>query len=128
MTSISPTICVSASAAARDDGEGRHKRVYLAIDRHAGREVGLALIKAEAFDDLGEPRVWREFDAIARVSGHANTVAVETEAGTYDVDTGFVVLNDRNYPNLQRLFAELGVATQPSDMSFSVSDAAGRFE
>jgi eukaryotic-like serine/threonine-protein kinase len=55
-------------------GEGRHKRVYLAIDRHAGREVGLALIKAQAFDDLGEARVWREFDAIARVSGHANTV------------------------------------------------------
>ncbi|HET7049439.1 MAG TPA: serine/threonine-protein kinase [Solirubrobacteraceae bacterium] len=56
-------------------GEGRHKRVYLAIDRHAGREVGLALVKAQAFDDLGEARVWREFDAIARLSGHANTVA-----------------------------------------------------
>jgi serine/threonine protein kinase len=56
-------------------GEGRHKRVYLAIDRHAGREVGLALIKAQAFDDVGELRVWREFDAVARVSGHANTVA-----------------------------------------------------
>jgi len=55
-------------------GEGRHKRVYLAIDGHADREVGLALIKAQAFDDLGEPRVWREFDAVARVSGHANTV------------------------------------------------------
>jgi serine/threonine protein kinase len=56
-------------------GEGRHKRVYLAIDGQAGREVSLALIKAEAFDDLGEARVWREFDAIAQVSGHANTVA-----------------------------------------------------
>jgi hypothetical protein len=56
-------------------GEGRHKRVYLAIDRHAGREVGLALIKAQAFDDLGEARVWREFEAIARISGHTNTVA-----------------------------------------------------
>ncbi len=50
-------------------------RVYLAIDRHAGRKVGLALIKAQAFDDVGELRVWREFDAVARVSGHANTVA-----------------------------------------------------
>jgi serine/threonine protein kinase len=56
-------------------GEGRHKRVYLALDRHAGREVVLALIKAQAFDDLGEARVWWEFDAIERVSGHANTVA-----------------------------------------------------
>ena len=56
-------------------GEGRHKRVYLATDRHAGREVGLALIKAQAFDEVGEARVWREFDAVARVSGHANVVA-----------------------------------------------------
>ena len=68
------------------------------------------------------------FEAAGHAGGHANTVTVETQAGTYDVDTGFVVLNDRNYPNLQRLFAELGVTTQPSDMSFSVSDADGRFE
>jgi uncharacterized protein len=68
------------------------------------------------------------FEAAGHAGGHANTVAVETEAGTHDVDTGFVVLNDRNYPNLKRLFAELEVATQPSDMSFSVSDADGRFE
>jgi eukaryotic-like serine/threonine-protein kinase len=60
---------------ARPIGEGRHKRVYVAIDRHVGREVCLALIKAQAFDDLGEARVWREFEAIAQVSGHANTVA-----------------------------------------------------
>ena len=68
------------------------------------------------------------FEADDHAGGHANTVAVETDAGRWDVDTGFVVLNDRNYPNLERLFAELGVATQPADMSFSVSDAKGRFE
>lgn len=56
-------------------GEGRHKRVYLAIDQRIGGEVALALIKAEAFDDLGEARVWAEFAAAARVSGHVNTVA-----------------------------------------------------
>jgi predicted NAD/FAD-binding protein len=68
------------------------------------------------------------FEAGEHAGGHANTVTVETESGRWHVDTGFVVLNDRNYPNLERLFDELGVATQPADMSFSVSDGAGRFE
>ena len=63
------------------------------------------------------------FEASDHAGGHANTVTVETASGRWDVDTGFVVLNDRNYPNLDRLFDELGVATQPADMSFSVSDA-----
>jgi len=68
------------------------------------------------------------FEAGDHAGGHANTVTVETASGRWDVDTGFVVLNDRNYPNLDRLFDELGVATQPADMSFSVSDPEGRFE
>ena len=68
------------------------------------------------------------FEAEGHAGGHANTIAVETGAARRDVDTGFVVFNDRNYPNLDRLFAELGVATQPAEMSFSVSDAKGRFE
>lgn len=56
-------------------GEGRHKRVYRAFDCQVGREVALALIKAEAFDDLGEARVWREAESMERLSGHPNTVA-----------------------------------------------------
>ena len=60
--------------------------------------------------------------------GHTNTVRVDLAEETHWVDTGFIVLNDRNYPNFEPLLAELGVATQPSRMSFSVSDGAGDFE
>ena len=62
------------------------------------------------------------FEASDRAGGHANTVHVETDTGAYDLDTGFVVFNDRNYPGFERLLGELGVATQPSQMSFGVSD------
>ncbi|SHH25896.1 NAD(P)/FAD-dependent oxidoreductase [Massilia sp. CF038] len=52
--------------------------------------------------------------------GHSNTVDVTLDGTTFGVDTGFLVFNDRTYPNLIALFAELGVDTAPSDMSFSV--------
>jgi len=64
------------------------------------------------------------FEAAGQVGGHANTVRVETDSGAYDVDTGFVVFNDRNYPHFERLLEDLGVASQPSEMSFGVSDGA----
>ena len=62
------------------------------------------------------------FEASDRAGGHANTVHVETDTGAYDLDTGFVVFNDRNYPRFERLLGELGVAIQPSQMSFGVSN------
>ncbi|HWM10465.1 MAG TPA: NAD(P)-binding protein, partial [Solirubrobacteraceae bacterium] len=68
------------------------------------------------------------FEAGARVGGHTNTVTVETETGTHHVDTGFIVFNDRNYPRFERLLERLHVASQPSSMTFSVSDEAGDFE
>jgi predicted NAD/FAD-binding protein len=68
------------------------------------------------------------FEAGDYAGGHTNTISVEADAGSWEVDTGFIVLNDRNYPNFERLLAELGVATQPASMSFSVSDGRGGFE
>jgi len=52
--------------------------------------------------------------------GHSHTVDVTLEGKTWGVDTGFLVFNHKTYPNLVRLFKELGVETAASDMSFSV--------
>jgi uncharacterized protein len=68
------------------------------------------------------------FEAGSKVGGHTNTIRVDTEYETHRVDTGFIVFNDRNYPNFERLLARLGVAWQTSQMSFGVSDGSGEFE
>lgn len=61
------------------------------------------------------------FEADGRLGGHAHTHELPTsDSGTANVDSGFIVHNRRTYPNLLRLFGELGVATQESDMSMSV--------
>jgi predicted NAD/FAD-binding protein len=68
------------------------------------------------------------FEANGYAGGHTNTIRVDTANETHEVDTGFIVFNDRNYPNFERLLRRLGVASQPSTMSFSVSDGVGDFE
>jgi predicted NAD/FAD-binding protein len=68
------------------------------------------------------------FEADQRLGGHAHTVQVDTASETQALDTGFIVFNDRNYPNFERLLGRLGVPSQPSDMSFGVSDGRGSFE
>ena len=68
------------------------------------------------------------FEAGDYPGGHTNTVRVDTEDNTYFVDTGFIVFNDRTYPNFHKLLRELGVGWQPSNMSFGVTDDTGNFE
>ena len=64
------------------------------------------------------------YEANDYAGGHTATVDVEWQGRTYGVDTGFIVFNDWTYPNFIRLLDSLGVATQPSSMSFSVRDEA----
>jgi predicted NAD/FAD-binding protein len=68
------------------------------------------------------------FEAGSHLGGHANTVTVERPSGTWHLDTGFIVLNDRNYPRLRELLAGCGVALQPSHMGFSVKGEDEDFE
>ena len=68
------------------------------------------------------------YEANAYPGGHANTVHVQSDDGGVYVDTGFVVMNDRNYPHLTRLLDRLDVVRQPTHMSFSVKTAEGDFE
>ena len=61
------------------------------------------------------------FEADSRLGGHAHTHSVpQPDGSTLGVDTGFIVHNERTYPTLLRLFAELGVKTQNSEMSMSI--------
>jgi predicted NAD/FAD-binding protein len=68
------------------------------------------------------------YEAGTYLGGHTNTVDVTAGGVTHPVDTGFLVFNDRTYPNLIRLFERLRVQSAPSDMSFSVRIGAGELE
>ncbi len=63
-----------------------------------------------------------------RLGGHAHTVDIPTSRGDVPVDTGFIVYNERNYPNLMALFRHLDVPTHDSDMSFAASLRGGAME
>ena len=68
------------------------------------------------------------YEAASYVGGHTNTVDVEDAGSTVAVDTGFIVFNDRTYPNFIKLLDEIGQASQPSSMTFSVHAAHDALE
>lgn len=77
---------------------------------------------AYALKDTAEITV---FEARERAGGHSHTVSIDYDGTPIDVDMGFIVYNGLNYPNLTGFFDALGVKTQPSDMSFAVSNPDG---
>jgi len=91
----------------------------------------VAVIGAGIAGNVAAHRLHREHDvtvyeAAHYVGGHTHTHSVEQAGRRYEVDTGFIVYNDRTYPRFAALLAELGVASQASSMSFSVRcDATG---
>ena len=68
------------------------------------------------------------FEANAYLGGHTNTVEIQLEGKTEAVDTGFLVFNERTYPNLIALLKELDVGSYATDMSFGVSLDNGKLE
>ncbi len=68
------------------------------------------------------------FESGSYVGGHTNTMDVYEDDRALAVDTGFIVFNDRTYPNFIRLLEEIGQESQPSEMSFSVQADDGRVE
>ncbi|MDQ5767686.1 NAD(P)/FAD-dependent oxidoreductase [Thiothrix subterranea] len=68
------------------------------------------------------------FEKNAYIGGHTHTIDVPEADRQIPVDTGFIVYNDRNYPNLIGLFAQLGIPTRDTDMSFGFSLNQGELE
>jgi predicted NAD/FAD-binding protein len=89
--------------------------------------VGSGIAGLAAARALGAHAQVTLYEAGPYFGGHTHTVDVALDGVTHGVDTGFLVFNERTYPNLIRLFGELGVETALSEMSFSVKapSAAG---
>ena len=85
--------------------------------------IGSGISGISAAYNLGAEHEIVIYESNSQIGGHTNTVSVDDELGyTWNVDTGFIVFNDRNYPGFSKFLTELGVATQKTSMSFSFSD------
>lgn len=90
--------------------------------------IGAGIAGMSAAHLLSRKHEVHMFEKEERIGGHTHTVTVDSPEGPLPVDTGFIVHNERNYPNLVRLMRELGVETQASDMSFGVTSQTDGFE
>jgi predicted NAD/FAD-binding protein len=98
-----------------------HRRLKIAI-------IGSGVSGASAAWALNPLHDVTLYEKESRAGGHTATVDVDYDGLNIPVDTGFIVYNEPNYPNLTALFSELGVATHASDMSFSLSLDHGKLE
>jgi len=90
--------------------------------------VGTGIAGNVAAYKLNETHDVTVYEAAGYVGGHTNTVDVYEDGRKIPVDTGFIVFNDRTYPNFIELLDEIGQASQPSEMSFSVRSEDGGLE
>jgi predicted NAD/FAD-binding protein len=90
--------------------------------------VGGGISGLTAAHALGPDHEVTVFEAEGRLGGHSSTAVVDTPVGEQPIDTGFIVFNDRNYPNFSKLLDQIGADYVKSNMSFSVADETGSFE
>jgi predicted NAD/FAD-binding protein len=90
--------------------------------------VGSGIAGLTVADALHAEHEVTVYESAPWVGGHTNTVDVDDDGAKVAIDTGFIVCNDRTYPNFLALLARLGVATKPSSMSFSLQHEASGLE
>ncbi len=104
------------------------------LDRADGRRTGRVAVIGSGISGLSAAWLLSKscdvviYESSSRLGGHAHTVTVEMDGRTIPVDTGFIVYNETNYPNLVAMFDHLKVKTIASDMSFAASMDEGGFE
>jgi len=93
---------------------------YLGVGRKRIAVIGTGVAGLLAAERIAERHDVVVFEAASRIGGHTHTVDVDGANGKVAIDTGFIVCNDRTYPEFYALMERLGVSLRPSTMSFSM--------